>query len=214
MIKVILIDDHELVRTGIRHILESVADIEVVGEGETGEDALKLTKKYKPDVLLMDLNMPGIGGIEATRRLMQTKPGVQIIVLTVHAEKPYPTQLFKVGAMGYMTKGCSAKELLSAIRTVSKGERYLSTEVAKNLAMSLLPGAEDVPFDHLSHREMQVLLMIAEGENLANISDKLCISPKTVSTYRHRLFEKLDVSNDVELTHLAIKNGLLEDITV
>ncbi len=212
MIKVLLADDHELVRTGIKHILEQESDIQVVAEVNRGEDAIRYVKDNEVDVVLMDLNMPGIGGIEATRRLTQSKPKVRIIVLTVYRDKPYPNQLFEAGARGYLTKGSNASELVLALRAVHAGERYVSAEVAQHMVVSALPGGDDSPLDQLSSRELQVLQMIAEGRGVQEISAHLCLSPKTVSTYRHRVFTKLGVANDVEMTRFALRYGIIKEM--
>ncbi|HEC16958.1 MAG TPA: two-component system response regulator UvrY [Sedimenticola sp.] len=211
MIRVMLVDDHELVRTGFRRILEESDDIEVVGEASTGEEAVSLVRKISPDLVLMDINMPGIGGIEATRRVMRVNPRVKVIAVTVHSDSPFPSRLHEAGALGYLTKGCPAEELFKAIRIVASGKPYVSNEVSQKLALAKMAGNDaDSPFGKISQREMQVLMMIIQGTKTQDISDALCLSPKTVSTYRHRLYEKLDVETDVELTHLAIRHGLVE----
>jgi two-component system invasion response regulator UvrY len=210
VIKVLLVDDHELVRTGFRHILQDSPGIEVVGEAESGEDAVIKAKQLKPDLVLMDVNMPGIGGIEATRRVRRQNPATQVIAVTVLSDAPFPEQLHEAGALGYLTKGCPAEELFRAIKMVASGRPFISNEVSQKLTLAMLTGSNpDSPFDRLSQREMQVLLMITQGQKTQFISDSLCLSPKTVSTYRHRLFEKLDVETDVELTLLAIRHGLI-----
>jgi two-component system, NarL family, invasion response regulator UvrY len=213
MIKVLLVDDHDLVRTGIRRLLEDRAGqtgIQVVGEASTGEQALDLVRAHQPDVVLMDVNMPGIGGLEATRRLTQSHKNLKVIVLTVHAQGPFPKRLLEAGATGYLTKGCGVEEMITAIRRVMRGERYVSSEIAQQLALSLLPGSKESPFDALSRREMQILLMITQGHKTQTISDKLNLSPKTVSTYKSRLHEKLAVHNDLELMRMAVQHGMLE----
>ncbi|MCP3869472.1 MAG: UvrY/SirA/GacA family response regulator transcription factor [Gammaproteobacteria bacterium] len=210
MIRVLLVDDHELVRTGFRRILEEDAGIEVAGEAKSGEDALSQVRKLKPDLVLMDINMPGIGGIEATRKIKRLHPQTQIIAVTIHTDAPFPEKLHEAGALGYLTKGCPANELFDAIRAVSVGDPFVSSDISKKMTLALLAGSTpDSPFSTLSQREMQVLLMITQGQKTQDISDSLCLSPKTVSTYRHRLFEKLDVRTDVELTHLALRYGLI-----
>jgi two-component system invasion response regulator UvrY len=210
MIRVLLVDDHELVRTGFRRILEGDPDIQVVAEAESGEDALKQVQSLQPDMVLMDINMPGIGGIEATRKIKHLYPEIQVIAVTIHADAPFPEQLHGAGALGYLTKGCPAKEMFEAIRTVAAGKPFISSDVSKKLTLARLTGANpDSPFGALSQREMQVLLMITQGQKTQDISDALYLSPKTVSTYRHRLFEKLGVETDVELTHLALRHGLI-----
>ncbi|HKK14678.1 MAG TPA: UvrY/SirA/GacA family response regulator transcription factor [Gammaproteobacteria bacterium] len=210
MIQVLLVDDHELVRTGIKRILNDTRGIKVIGEAGTGEEAINAVREQKPDVVLMDVNMPGIGGLEATRKIMQLYPDLRVIVVTVHVDEPYPTRLLEAGAAGYLTKGCAVDEIVTAIRTVHQGERYIGADIARQLALSMLPGGKRSPFDKLSQREMQVMLMVTQGHSLQEISDKLCLSPKTVSTYRYRLYEKLGVDNDVELTHLAMRHGMVE----
>ncbi len=210
MIKVLLVDDHQLVRTGFRHILQGSDGIEVVGEAECGEDAVVEAKKLKPNLVLMDVNMPGIGGIEATRRIRRQNPATQVIAVTVLSDAPFPEQLHEAGALGYLTKGCPADELFQAIKMVASGRPFVSSEVSQKLTLAMLTGNNpDSPFNRLSQREMQVLMMITQGQKTQFISDSLCLSPKTVSTYRHRLFEKLGVETDVELTLLAIRHGLI-----
>ena len=210
MINVLVVDDHELVRTGILRILDDASGIKVVGEANSGEEALELVKKKQPDVILMDVTMPGMGGLEATRKLLSLYPTVRIIILSVHDEEPYPSRLLQAGASGYLTKGCAVEEMVDAIRSVYLGERYIGTDIAQRLALSTIAGKGGSPFDKLSQREMQVLLMVTQGQKTQEISDKLCLSPKTVSTYRYRLYDKLAVANDVELTHLAIRHGIIE----
>ncbi|MEJ2528852.1 MAG: response regulator [Gammaproteobacteria bacterium] len=211
MIRVMLVDDHELVRTGFRLILDDIQDIEVVAEASTGESALQQIPEVKPDLVLMDVNMPGMGGIEATRKIKRKFPDIQVIAITVHANAPFPAQLHEAGAMGYLTKGCPAVEMMEAIRTVVNGKPYLSSEVAKKLSLAKLTGIDtDQPFASLSKREMQVLMLIVQGAKNQDISDTLCVSPKTISTYRHRLFEKLGIDTDAELTMLAIRHGIAE----
>lgn len=212
MIKVALVDDHQLVRSGIRRLLDDADDIEVCGEAASGEEALKLVKQAKPDVVLMDVNMPGIGGLEATRKLLRIDEKLKIIALTVHVDEPYPSRLMEAGALGYLTKGCDEEEIVNAIRTVQRGERYIGADIARQMALSGLSGKNRNPFDRLSQREVQVMMMITRGHKVQEISDVLCLSPKTVSTYRYRLYEKLGVENDVELTHLALRHDMIDQL--
>ncbi|MEE4246008.1 MAG: UvrY/SirA/GacA family response regulator transcription factor [Kangiellaceae bacterium] len=209
MIKVLIVDDHDLVRTGITRLLSDVQGITIIGEAATGEEAITKCRELNPTVVLMDANMPGIGGLEATRRLVRYDPDVKVVVVSVHADEPYPTRFMQAGAAGYLTKGADIEEMTIAIKQVSRGKRYLTPEIAQNMALKRFNEADDDPFDILSEREMQVMMMITQGEKVQHISDKLCLSPKTVNSYRYRLFEKLSVDNDVELTHLAIRNGLI-----
>lgn len=211
MIKVLLVDDHELVRTGIRRILEESSDIHVVGEACCGDDALKIARKLQPDVVLMDVNMPGMGGIEATRRMVRLLEKVKVIALTVLDDDPFPARLNEAGARGYLTKGCPASEMLDAIRMVHGGQHYVASSVARKHMLADWQGLAATPFEELSSREMQVTMMILEGQRTQEISDGLCLSPKTVSTYRQRIYEKLNVKNDVELTRLAYRHSLIKD---
>lgn len=212
MIKVLLTDDHVLVRTGIRRLLEDSKQIEIVGEADCGEDSLTLTQQLKPDVILMDVNMPGIGGVEACRRILQRDPSQKIIVLTIHNEQTFPKRMLEIGARGYLTKECGVDEILLAIKQVNNGAAYITPSIAQQLALSLLPGNKYNPIDRLSRREFQVMLMISHGLSNAEISDKLCLSPKTISTYRLRLLEKLGAQNEVDLIKIAVEQGMVEFI--
>ncbi len=210
MINVFLVDDHELVRTGIRRILEDVRGFKVVGEAESGEKAVQWCRSNQANVILMDMNMPGIGGLEATRKILRYDPDAKIIVLTIHSENPFPTKVMQAGACGYLTKSAGPDEMLQAIRAVNVGQRYLSPEIAQQMALSQFCPAEDNPFQSLSERELQIMLMITKGEKVTDISEQLNLSPKTVNSYRYRLFSKLGINGDVELTHLAIRHGMID----
>jgi len=210
LIKVLLVDDHDLVRLGIKKLLSDIQGIEIVGEARSGEEGVSLTDKLHPDVVLMDVKMPGIGGLEATKRIVRQHPKTKILVVTVYGDEPYPSKVLQAGATGYMTKGASVKEMIQAIQSVNAGQRYLSPEVAQQLALKHLSHNEETPLDSLSEREMQVLVMITSGQKVNEIADQLCLSPKTVNSYRYRLFEKLNVDSDVELTHLAIRYKLID----
>ena len=210
MITVLLTDDHALVRTGIRRLLEDSGQVTIVGEADCGEDSLKMAQSLKPDVILMDVNMPGIGGVEACRRILQRNPKQKIIVLTIHNEQTYPKRLLEIGAKGYLTKDCGVDEMIMAIKQVAKGGAYIAPNIAQRLALSLLPGNEGNPIDKLSRREFQVMLMISHGLSNIKISEKLCLSPKTISTYRLRLLEKLGAQNEVDLIKIAVEQGMVE----
>ena len=210
MIKVMLVDDHDLVRTGIKRLLEDHPDIKIVGEATSGEQALELVTENDPDVVLMDINMPGIGGLEATRKLLQRKPKLKIIVVTMHEDELFAQRLLKAGAMGYLTKGAKVDEILQALQAVIANQRYLCPSIAQQIALSQMAEEESSPFDSLSERELQVLLMMMDGQSISVISEKLCLSPKTVSTYRTRLYAKLGVQNDIELARLALQFGVVE----
>lgn len=212
--KCILVDDHELVRTGIRRILEDVRGIKVVGEAQSGETAVTFCRQHHPDVILMDMNMPGIGGLEATRKILRIRPDVRIIVLTIHSENPFPTKVMQAGAAGYLTKGAAPDEMIRAIRLVHSGQRYISPEIAQQMALSQFASADENPFKSLSERELQIMMMITKGQKVTDISEQLNLSPKTVNSYRYRLFSKLGINGDVELTHLAIRYGMLDADTL
>ena len=209
MIKVLIVDDHELIRTGISRLLADFDKIKVIGEAISGEDGVAKARELRPDVVLMDANMPGIGGLEATRRLIRYDPDIKVIAVTVHNEEPYPTKFMQAGAAGYITKGADIQEMVIAIRQVKSGKRYITPDIAQQMALKALNPDDTSPFDILSEREMQVMLMITQGQKVQDISDQLFLSPKTVNSYRYRLFEKLDIENDVELTHLAIRHGVI-----
>ena len=210
LINVLLVDDHDLVRAGIKRILSDVSGIKVIGEACSGEEAVKLGRKLKPQVVLMDIKMPGIGGFEATRKLIRIDPDIKVLVVTICNNDLYPARLLQVGASGYLTKGATMEEMIQAIRAVYSGQRYISPEIASRLAFRHVNDKEESPFEALSERELQVMLMITMGMKVQEIADKLCLSPKTVNSYRYRIFEKLKVKNDVELTLLAIRHGLVE----
>lgn len=210
MIRVLIVDDHDLVRAGIRRILEASDSVTVCAEANSGESALGRMRDEPADVVLMDVNMPGMGGLEATRRILASHPRARVIILTVHAQAPFPTQLLRAGACGYLTKGCASEELIGAIRKVADGGRYVSGDIAQQLALSMLPGGDRSPLDELSHREIEVMMMLVQGSDIQQIADTLHISHKTVRTYKARLYEKLEVKNAVDLTHMAIRHGILE----
>ena len=211
MIQILLVDDHALFRTGLISVLGEAGDFEIAGEASSGEEAVDFVRATPPDLVLMDVNMPGIGGIEATRKIIRFAPEMKIIAVTALSDDPFPSQLLDAGARGYISKGCPADELFGAIRTVMTGKHYISNDVAQKLALGNMAGQDgQSPLKKLSAREMQVMLMIVTGQSTQDISDALFLSPKTVSTYRHRLYEKLDVSNDVELTHFAIRHNVID----
>ena len=210
MISVLLTDDHALVRSGIRRLLEDSNQVKIIGEADCGEDSVKLAQELEPDVILMDVSMPGIGGVEACRRILQRNPGQKIIVLTIHNEQTFPKRMLEIGAKGYLTKECGVDEMLGAIKQVYNGGNYIAPSIAQQLALSLLPGNEHNPIDRLSRREFQVMLMISHGLTNAEISEKLCLSPKTISTYRLRLLEKLGAQNEVDLIKIAVEQGMVE----
>jgi two-component system invasion response regulator UvrY len=209
VIKLLLVDDHELVRMGISKLLYDVKGLKITGEARSGEQALDMMDKASPDVVLMDVKMPGMGGLEATKRITRHHPKVKVLVVTIYGDEPYPSRILQAGAMGYLTKGASVDEMVKAINAVHAGKRYLSPEIAQQLAIKHLNDQNNSPFESLSERELQVLVMITSGQRVQEIADQLYLSPKTVNSYRYRLFEKLDVETDVELTHYALKQKLI-----
>jgi len=214
LIKVLLVDDHELVRIGIKRLLEDVSGIRVVGTVSTGEEAIKQTRILNPDVVLMDVQMPGIGGLETTRKMLRHNPDIRVLALTVCNDEPYPSRFLQAGAAGYITKGCDPDEMIRAIRCVHAGQRYISSSIAQQLALKRFAHEEKSPLDILSERELQIMLMITSGQKVQEISEKLCLSPKTINSYRYRIFKKLEIDSDVELTLLAIRLGLIGERNV
>lgn len=214
MIKVLVVDDHDLVRSGITRMLADNPDIEVIGQAASGEDAIDSVRRDRPDIVLMDIRMPGIGGLEATRRVLRVDDSIRVIVVTACADDPYPTRVMQAGATAYITKGADIREMVRAIRMAHTGQRYISPEIAQKMALKQLNGdpddAGDSAFDRLSERELQIALMVVDCQKVQDISDKLCLSPKTVNSYRYRIFEKLDISSDVELALMAVRLGLLD----
>lgn len=209
MLRILLVDDHDLVRTGFRRIVEDQPDMEVAGECSSGEEALDAVRRHPVDLVLLDMNMPGIGGIETVRRLLAHEPGLKIIAVSVHADGAYPQRVIELGGRGYLSKGCSEAEFLTAIRQVRDGHRYIGQAPAQNIALSSLSENTD-PMTELSHRELAVVRLLAKGKSTHEIATSLHVSIKTVSTYRSRIHSKLGIRNDVELAHLAMRHGIVE----
>lgn len=210
LIKVLLVDDHELVRMGIKRLLQDAPGLKVIGEAASGEDAKIKAKDLSPDVVIMDINMPGIGGYAATSTITRQNPDIKVLALTIYEDEPYPSRILKAGASGYITKGCSSEEMIRAIRLIHSGQHYISPKVAQQIAIKRFTKSEESPLDILSERELQIMLMITQGQKVQAISEKLCLSPKTVNSYRYRIFDKLNVNSDVELTLMAVRLGMLE----
>ncbi|OPH34177.1 response regulator [Moraxella atlantae] len=210
MITVLLVDDHDLVRMGISRMLADSPDIQVIAEAADGETAIRLAKQLKPDVVLLDVNMPNLGGLEVTKRLLHNDKQCKILAVSALANPPYPSMLIKAGVSGYITKGTPLDEMIKAIKKVAQGGRYFSADVAEQLADILLADNVGSPFDLLSEREMQVAMMVVNCQSPQQIADQLFVSIKTINTYRYRIFEKLNIDSDVKLTHLAMRHGLIQ----
>ncbi len=212
-IRVFLLDDHALVRTGMRMILSAEPDIEVVGEAESGELALPQIRNLKPDIVLCDLHLPGVSGFEVTERVVKGDYGCRVIIVSVLEDGPMPKRLLEAGACGYVGKGGDASELLRAVRDVARGKRYLASSIAQHLALAGIGGG-DSPVDALSPRELEIALLLAQGLRQEHIAKRLNLSGKTVSTHKSRLFEKLDITDTIALTRLLGQYGLLEPMSV
>lgn len=210
MTRLMIVDDHDLVRTGLRNILDNAPGLEVVAEAASGEDAICLARQHKPDIILMDVGLPGLSGLETTERILKAYPETRIIVLTAFTEPPLPARLLDIGASGYLTKSCDARELVVAVRAVSRGERYIGSEIAQQLALSLLPGTPQSPFQELTARELEVMMMLTQGMKMTAVAEVLNVSPKTVATYKYRIYDKVGVSSEVELLHLALRHKLIK----
>jgi DNA-binding NarL/FixJ family response regulator len=209
MIRLLLVDDHKLFRLGLRKMLQELKGIQVIGEAEDGESAVQMAREHRPNVILMDLIMPGIGGLEATRRIVRMELGIHVVALSACDHAPFPVQALRAGAAGYVTKGAKSEELGVAIKRAFVGKRYLSAEVAQELAVSSFEEDGAAPFDQLSNREMQIMMMVVSCHRVNDISSSLHLSPKTVNSYRYRIFEKLNVRSDVELVLLAVRHGMI-----
>lgn len=210
MIKILIVDDQEIVRTGLRLILEGEGQFQSIAEATTGEQAVLLCRNHSPDVVILDVSLPGLSAFESTRKLKRVCPSTAIIVLAAHAKSPYPTRMLDAGASGYLTRDCDSRELVEAVREVAAGRRYIGSEAAKQLALSILPGTAESPFDELSAREMEVMLKLTEGNRIPDIASLMCLSPKTIATYKYRIYDKLGTRSEVDLVRMAMRYGLLE----
>jgi len=193
-------------------MLADVEGYQVVGDAKSGEEAVTKARILKPDVVLMDVKMPGMGGLEATKKLLTVNPVIKIIAVTACDDDLYPTRLMQAGAVGYVTKGAEFTEITDAINKVIRGDLYMSNSIAQQLALRTFSGNnhQESPFEKLSQRELQTAMLIANGQKVNDIANTFCVSPKTVNSYRYRIFEKLDINSDVELTLLAVKHNLLD----
>jgi two-component system invasion response regulator UvrY len=208
-IRVILTDDHAVVRMGFRLLLQGTHDIEVVGEAEPGEDAVKRFVELRPDVLVMDLSMPGMGGLEAVTRVLAKDPAARILILSAHEDTIHPKRVLKAGAVGYLSKRSAAEELIQAIRQVAGGKMYMEAAIAQQMAVEQISGDKS-PVDILSAREFEVFLALAKGQSVNDIAEVLHLSPRTVGTHLYNIKQKLGASNQAEISIIAVRAGLLD----
>jgi two-component system, NarL family, invasion response regulator UvrY len=209
MIRLLVADDQQLFRTGLIRVFDDVPNVSIVGEAATGEDTVASARSLKPDIILMEILLGGMGGLEATQRIVRFEQAPRVIALTHCVNAPYPAQMLKAGARGYLSKNVNQAELLLAIRRVFGGQRYVCHDVAQELASYAYEMHVDSPFDALSNREMQIMTMVVNCQKVSDISIHLHLSPKTVNSYRYRIFEKLKISSDVELALLAVRHGMV-----
>ena len=208
-IRVMLVDDHAVVRAGFRHLIETAPDMEVVEEAASGEEACQRAPAVRPDVVVLDISMPGIGGLEAISRLGRVVPEARVLVLTVHEAEPFPSLALERGASGYLTKRCAPDELLTAVREVARGRRYLASDVARRIALGRVDG-EAKRLASLSPREFEVFSCLARGRSVNEIAASLNLSPKTVHVHRANMLHKLGVKTTAELVQVAVRNGVLD----
>ncbi len=208
-INVMLVDDHAVVRMGFKMLLESDADIKVIAEAESGEQSIQRYVEHKPDVVVMDITMPGIGGLEAIERILAKDNMAKILVLSAHEDSVHPKRVLNAGAMGYLTKRSAAEELIKAIRTVASGKKYLEASVAQQMAIQQLSGDQN-PVDVLSPREFEVFMALAKGKTTNEIAETLFLSPRTVGTHLYNIKQKLNANNSAEIALIAMRSGLLD----
>ena len=208
-IKILLVDDHAVVRMGFKMLIEAEDDITVIGEAESGEGAIKLFQELKPDIIVIDITMPGIGGIEAIDRIMAKDKNTKILVLSAHEDSVHPKRVLNAGAMGYLTKRSAAEELIKAIKSIHQGKRYLEPSIAQQMAITQLSG-ESNPVEILSDREFEVFIALAKGKSTNDIADTLCLSPRTVGTHLYNIKQKLNANNSAEIALIAIRCGLID----
>jgi two-component system invasion response regulator UvrY len=208
-IKVLLVDDHAVVRMGFKMLINAEQDMEVIGEAESGELGIKTYKELLPNLVIMDITMPGIGGIEAIDRILANDKNAKILVLSAHEDSVHPKRVLKAGALGYLTKRSAAEELIKAIRTVHSGKKYLEASIAQQMAITNLSG-ENNPVEVLSDREFEVFIALAKGKSTNEIADTMCLSPRTVGTHLYNIKQKLNANNSAEIALIAIRCGLME----
>ncbi len=208
-INVMLVDDHAVVRMGFKMLLETSDDIKVIAEAENGEEAIKFYMEHKPNVIVMDITMPGMGGMEAIERILTKDSSAKILVLSAHEDSVHPKRVLNAGAMGYVTKRSAAEELIKAIRAVASGKKYIEASVAQQMAIQQLSGAQN-PVDVLSEREFEVFMSLAKGKTTNEIAETLFLSPRTVGTHLYNIKQKLNASNSAEIALIAMRSGLID----
>lgn len=209
IINVMLVDDHAVVRMGFKLLLEAATDVKVVAEAESGEQAIKLYGELQPDVVVMDITMPGIGGMEAIERIMAKDSAARILVLSAHEDSVHPKRVLNAGALGYLTKRSAPEELIKAIRTVAGRKMYLEANIAQQMALQQLSGEQN-PVDVLSAREFEVFMALALGKSTNEIAETLCLSPRTIGTHLYNIKQKLNAGNQAEIALIAMRSGLIE----
>lgn len=209
MIRTIIADHHSLFRAGIKRLLRDVRTIDVVAEADSGEEVVDLVRELNPHVVSLEITMPGIGGLEAARRILHMDTGTRMVMLSAAWGAPYPLQALRAGACGFVTKRSSPQEVVAAIKRAYAGKRFVSADIAQHLALRTLDDPIDSPFENLSSRELQITLMVINCHCVNDISANLHLSPKTINSYRYRIFDKLSVSSDVELALLAFRHGMI-----
>jgi two-component system invasion response regulator UvrY len=210
MIKVLVADDHALIRKGLKQLLDDTDDMRVIGEAENGMQAIRMSEETDYDVVLLDISMPDKHGVEVLKQLKANKPQLPVLMLSMHPEEQYALRSMKAGAAGYLNKQSAPLQLVTAIRQVASGKKYISTELAEQLANGLSQGYQELLHQTLSNREYQTLCLMASGKKLSEMADIMSLSPKTVSVYRSRLLEKMKLKNNAEAIHYAISNHLIE----
>jgi two-component system invasion response regulator UvrY len=210
MINVIVVDDYDLIRAGMKYAVSQTKGIRVVGETNTGEEAIRLANELRPEIIIMDVKLSGMSGLDATKKILQNHPAMKILIVTSCDDSVYPVRLLEAGVFGYLTKSSSLASFIQAIRTVHTGQRYICSEVAQRMVFEKMGSPGETPFDNLSNRELQIALLVARGKKMIYIATKLNLSTKTINSYRYRIFKKLKVNGDVELTKLVIRHKLVD----